>query len=117
MGKNVLIVEDDEETREVFGHLLSSFHSKSAASRDEALEIINSGFSPSCILMDYMMPGMSLPEFLEQAKQFKSQVVLTTAYTDAKTAADFAGVACSLQKPVPAQILIRVVEQVAGSRG
>jgi CheY-like chemotaxis protein len=114
--KTVLIVDDDPDTLEIIGQILSSsYEVKTVLSRDEALEVINAGFQPSCVLMDYMMPGMTLEEFLKHPKTLHLRIVLMTGHGDAIRISELAGLSSSLQKPLTSESILQSVQSIAGT--
>jgi CheY-like chemotaxis protein len=64
----VLIVEDDEDLREMMAQLLSleGFHTATVANGREALEYLHEAERPQVILLDLMMPVMDGWEFRRQ---------------------------------------------------
>lgn len=60
MNNSVLVVEDEQEIREMLGFALSrnGFEVGEAASAEEALELLE-GPLPSLLIIDWMLPGMS----------------------------------------------------------
>jgi len=64
----VLIVEDDEDLREMMAQLLSleGFHSATVANGREALQYLHDAEKPQVILLDLMMPVMDGWEFRRQ---------------------------------------------------
>jgi CheY-like chemotaxis protein len=64
----VLIVEDDEDLREMMAQLLSleGFHTATVANGREALEYLHDAGPPQVILLDLMMPVMDGWEFRRQ---------------------------------------------------
>ena len=112
----ILIVEDDTDTRELLSLVLSpSFDCKTVSSRDAALIAIKSGFVPACILMDYTMPGLSLEDFLSEAKSWGLEVILMTGHDeDTVSISALPGISSSLQKPFPPGIILRAVERMVG---
>jgi CheY-like chemotaxis protein len=64
----VLIVEDDEDLREMMAQLLSleGFHSATVANGREALQYLQDAEKPQVILLDLMMPVMDGWEFRRQ---------------------------------------------------
>ena len=114
--KTVLIVDDDSDTLEVIGRILSpSYDVKTVDSRDEALAVINAGFLPSCVLMDYKMPGMTFEEFLKQPKALHLRIVLMTGRGDSVRISELAGLSSSLQKPLTPESILQAVQSIAGT--
>jgi CheY-like chemotaxis protein len=64
----VLIVEDDEDLREMMAQLLTleGFHAAAVANGREALEYLHLRDKPDVILLDLMMPVMDGWEFRRQ---------------------------------------------------
>jgi CheY-like chemotaxis protein len=64
----VLIVEDDEDLREMMAQLLTleGFHAATVANGREALQYLHNGEKPHVILLDLMMPVMDGWEFRRQ---------------------------------------------------
>jgi CheY-like chemotaxis protein len=66
----VLIVEDDEDLREMMAQLLTleGFDAATVANGREALDYLNRSTKPELILLDLMMPVMDGWEFRRQQK-------------------------------------------------
>src|SRR5262249_23014929 len=64
----VLIVEDDEDLREMMAQLLSleGFHTATVSNGREALQYLQDAEKPQVILLDLMMPVMDGWEFRRQ---------------------------------------------------
>lgn len=109
----VLIVEDDPDTRMTMEALLSDqFEVKDTASREEALAAIQMGYVPSCVLMDYCMPGMPLECFMQESKNYHLEVLLITAHPDGQQIAGAFGIKHVLFKPVRPDELPAAVKEV-----
>jgi len=82
--KPVLVVEDDEVTREGIARILEGegWHVKTASDGRKALEVLG-GMEPGLVLLDLMMPGMDgfqLLEVFQERKDFQCiPVVVLTA--------------------------------------
>ena len=114
--KTILIVDDDPDTLEVMGRILTpAYDVKAVLSRDEALEAINGGCQPSCVLMAYKMPGMTLEEFLKQPKTLHLRIVLMTGHGDSVRISELAGLSSSLQKPLTPESILKTVQSIAGT--
>ena len=63
--RNVLVVEDDPDTREMVGRFLEmeGFGVRTAANGRQALDVLRGGASACVILLDLMMPVMDGWEF------------------------------------------------------
>jgi DNA-binding NtrC family response regulator len=109
----VLIVEDDPDTRITMEALLSDqFEVKDTASREEALAALQMGYVPSCVLMDYCMPGMPLECFLQESKIYNLELLLITAHSNARQIAEKFGIKHVLIKPVRPDELPAAVKEV-----
>lgn len=88
-GQTVLVVEDDELVREVTCERLLrlGYRVEQADSGDAAIDLVNDGMVPACVLSDIEMPGqlsgvllaMKLQEVLPDCK-----TILCTGYYDPK---------------------------------
>ncbi len=109
---DVLIVDDDFETREMLSYFLKKkgYSVVCAVDREEAMSILD-GRSVTTILLDYMMPGPSATKFLEYTGWHHplAKVVLMTASNRADVLARMLGIQKVLAKPLE---LNRVIETV-----
>lgn len=91
MAKNVLVIDDDEVLRNALSNGLrkSDFRVISAASAEQALEII-SKITPDAIVLDRMMMGMDGLTFLKTIRQNgdTTPVIMLTAMSGAENAID-----------------------------
>lgn len=82
--QTILVVDDDEEVREVAAAMFEQIGLTvlQARSGDEALRILDSTPAVNLLFSDIRMPGMSGPELAEAARQRRPElkVVLTSGY-------------------------------------
>ena len=113
----VLVIEDDEATREMLRYLVESVgcSAVTAANGLEALEQLRNGLTPCLILLDLMMPvmdGCAFDHALARDLQLSSiPTIVVTAFPERAT-----GLARHLsvvQKPVEIAQIVALVEQYA----
>lgn len=113
----VMVVDDDESTREGMKMLLESrgYDVITAGNGDEALVNLRHGPEPGLILLDVMMPGMDgcqLRRRLEREPRLADiPVVLCSCCTDLADIAKRIGVKAYLRKPVDIDLLFHVVDR------
>jgi PAS domain S-box-containing protein len=117
----ILVVEDEEEVREVAERILQDFGFQTIPAVDgrDALDIMDSrGSEMTAILMDLSMPRMGGQEVLRQLRQRWPDlpVIMMSGYTEESVASQFSdagpGVTAFLQKPFFAEDLIGVLRRV-----
>jgi len=117
----ILVVEDEEEVREVAERILQDFGFQTIPAVDgrDALDIMESrGSGMTAILMDLSMPRMGGQEALRQLRQSWPDlpVIMMSGYTEESVAPQFndagPGVTAFLQKPFFAEDLIGVLRRV-----
>ncbi len=120
---NLLIVEDDADTRELLGELLSAegYSVRTAADGAEALALMADGPLPALILLDVMMPVCDGIEFL-LARRTRPRLaeppvlVLTGMGEDIEgLEGDGLGVRGVLRKPFRPEKLFSMVREQVGS--
>ena len=110
---HILLVDDDSDLREALAELLvdEGFQVTQAANGQDALESLEEE-KADLIVLDYMMPVMSGPEFREQQRARPAladiPVVLLSA---AKDCADFEQMAPNviMKKPFKIPVLLRSI--------
>jgi CheY-like chemotaxis protein len=117
VAKWILLVEDDEDTREVLVDLLddAGYHAKAVASGAAAMDILRTG-RPCLILADYLLEDTDGKELRRRIRELLGAAappfVLLTGFSPGKLA-DISGVI--LQKPIDCELLLGVVaEHCAG---
>ena len=124
-GLRVLVVDDNEVSREILAEMLRFFHLDvgSAASGAAALSMLEDAASTpyDLVLMDWRMPGMNGDEATQRihrdvAIEQKPKVIMITAYgrEDVMRLAEQAGVDGFLIKPVSPSILLDTMLSVLG---
>lgn len=98
----ILIVEDDCDVSEALALLLSTcgYTTQIAQCRDQAMPLILSR-TPSLILLDLNMPGMSADDFVRAVREndSKTPIVLFSADADIERRATSLGLVHFLAKP------------------
>lgn len=123
---HVLLVEDDEDTREVLRMIMESDGIEVAVARDgldallriEQLRQLDPK-SPSVIVLDYMMPRCSGPQFrqrqLANPQIANVPVILVSAVSDLPARAALLKPFAVLQKPIDPDELNTVVREACSA--
>jgi two-component system phosphate regulon response regulator PhoB len=123
---HVLLVEDDEDTREVLRMIMESDGIEVAVARDglDALTRIEQlrledPKAPSVIVLDYMMPRCSGPQFrqrqLADPQIADVPVIFVSAVSDLPSRAALLKPFAILQKPIDPDELTAVVREACDS--
>jgi signal transduction histidine kinase/CheY-like chemotaxis protein/HPt (histidine-containing phosphotransfer) domain-containing protein len=123
-GMRVLVVDDNELSREIFAEMLRYFHLTvtTAASGSAALTALAQATVPfDLVLMDWRMPGMNGDEATQRIRQDATLprqpgIIMVTAYgrEDVLRSSELAGVDGFLIKPVSPSTLLDTVLTVLG---
>lgn len=116
-GSVVLVVEDDQDVRDLTVDLLVSagYLAMTAADGEQALAVLAKDARPDAILLDMTMPVMSGWEFLAHraaAEHLSAIPVIATTASDFQLSPD---VTALLAKPYGAEQLLRVLRAVTGA--
>jgi CheY-like chemotaxis protein len=117
-GRSILVVEDDADIRDAIRIVLEDegYGVRTAGNGREALEALTRGLRPCVVLLDLMMPVMNGWQVLEQLKNDASlsslPIVVVSAARDARDLPDT--VRRCLHKPVPLDVLLKVVHDYCG---
>jgi CheY-like chemotaxis protein len=116
-SKSVLVVEDDERTREALTHLLrlQGYAACGAADGHEALDVLRRGPLPDCILLDLAMPRLDGRLFMVRQKRHPRwsaiPVELLSGSPRLAEEAALLGAADYLQKPVEPHALLEALRK------
>jgi len=119
---NILIVEDDPDTREMLSVLLAmeGFHAVAAEDGLEALHLLRTVRHrapevPCLVLLDLMMPRLSGHEFrraqLGDPTVASVPVAVMSGASDLEARAQALGAVASLSKPIDCDFLMNVVRR------
>lgn len=113
---SALVIEDDDDTRELFAELIirAGFTVRAARNGREALELLRT-IRPGVIIVDLNMPVMSGAEFRAQQRLHSAwleipTIVLTTTINEPRL--DLA-IEQTLRKPVPGPVLLDIIRRHA----
>jgi CheY-like chemotaxis protein len=119
---NILIVEDDDDTREMLATLVATagFHPVTAEGGLEALHVLRTVRHgapdvPCLILLDLHMPRLSGGEFrraqLGDPTVATVPVAVMSGATDVETRAQALGAVATVAKPIDVDVLLGIVRQ------
>jgi len=121
--KTILIADDDEDVRTVFGMSLERYYRVlEAATGPSALEL-TSRERPDLIVLDWTMPGSSRIEILTALRQdpltANMPVIMLTGKEEEadRTRAAALGAYAFLVKPVSPPQLLKTIRQAMGEKG
>jgi CheY-like chemotaxis protein len=115
--KLVLVVEDDDATREAFALILSGegYRVHTAANGEVALEQMRTSERPELVLLDLMMPVMDGFQLRERMKQEKAladiPVIVCSAQGRLRERSTTLNAADYLDKPVDVPALLAAVRR------
>ena len=114
MPHRILVVEDDSPTREMYRFALEmkGLEVRSAADGRSAVKLIEGGYAPDVIILDWLMPGMSGSRFCSLMRQgpWKRFPLLVISGSARDVPADIA----SLEKPFDLTQLYSKINQTVG---
>jgi CheY-like chemotaxis protein len=122
LNGNVLIVEDDRDTREMIAALLTTqgFYAVGAEDGLEALHLLRTvrhraPYAPCLVLLDLTMPRLSGHEFrraqLNDPILAGIPIAVMSGATDASERAVTLGAVATLTKPIDLDVLVEVVRR------
>lgn len=115
-GGNILLVEDDEIVRRAIQMVLEweGYRVVCAVNGQEALDQLRSGYRPSLILLDIMMPVLDGEQFRRVQLNDPNLASIPVIVVSAAAFADSIHAAHHVRKPFEVQDLLHLIhEQVA----
>jgi chemosensory pili system protein ChpA (sensor histidine kinase/response regulator) len=115
----IMIVDDDEDIRDVVGMLLQLEGFQVATAKDglDALEKLQAGLRPALVLLDMMMPRMDgetlLTTLRADPELARQPVAVMSGHHAARQKALELGASGCLVKPVELEDLLRLVHRFA----
>ena len=119
--RQVLIVEDDNDLREIYADVLRDEGWEVATASDglEALALLEGGLKPCVAVLDLRMPRMDGWEFADRLRQndaWRSMpFVIVAAHVRVADEANHIGARWWLQKPVSIDHLVSVIGEACAS--
>jgi two-component system response regulator AtoC len=116
--RSILVVDDDQSVRSYLSDFLSScgYTVECAESGDQAVARLGTGYVPSLVVLDIVMPGINGIEVLENVKKINSTipVIILSAGGQTKTVVEAMKIGASdfLVKPFEEQELELAIENV-----
>ncbi len=119
-GRTVLVVDDEEVIRDFFKRSLTGYRVITAASGEEAIEIIKKD-KPDLVLLDIKMPGIDGIQTLKEIKQIDENiaVIMLSAYATLQTNLEAVrlGAHDSIAKPFDLNEMKAVIQSALISKG
>jgi two-component system cell cycle sensor histidine kinase/response regulator CckA len=118
--RTVFIVDDEEMVRTVAGELLRhlGYDVEMASSGEEAVERIQSGGRPSCVLLDVIMPGIGGAEAMRRIRAIAPDlpIVISSGFADHASASTLAdgGATGFISKPYRIEALGLKLKEILG---
>ena len=116
VGCNVLIVDDDADTREALAVALADagFHVEQADSGKQALECMEKQGEPDVLLLDLRMPEMDGAQLMARMRSSRTRVLVLTGDSSARLVR-FARSAKLLAKPIGLDELEKAVDEACAA--
>ena len=122
MRPHVLVVEDDDDIREMLSLVLEvgGCRVTQAADGVQALELLRRRELPSLVLLDLMMPGLNGADVLAVMRHDSRlkglPVVVISGDSNARALAEHGGASACLLKPIDAGALLRLTRKLSAER-
>ena len=122
-GTRVLLVDDSEDAREIYGEYLTGFGCQVTPAKDvsQALQILERDADIALVVLGYHMPALDgIQTFtriraMDLPRQPKAMLITGAADADAHTRADIAGLDTFLIKPISPSSLFDAVAALLGA--
>lgn len=116
MKRTVLVVDDDQELRDILGVLLSAEGYDTVGCIDgvDALQKLHGGANPGLILLDLMMPRMDGRQFRERQSREPALAGIPTVLMTASRNVDGIAANAVIFKPLEFEELLGIVRHHCG---
>ncbi|MBP5625902.1 MAG: response regulator [Bacteroidales bacterium] len=120
--KNIVVVEDDAETRDYLKTLLGDFYNVTACTDAQAAWPVVAETRPDVVVTDLVMPGMTGSEFCARIRQNPDTnhipvIILTGENSEQEErVANDSGADKFLSKPISVDLLLSSISQVIAAR-
>jgi CheY-like chemotaxis protein len=113
LGRNILLVEDDEIVRRAIQMVLEweGYQVGCAVNGQEALDQLRAGYRPSLILLDVMMPVLDGEQFRRAQLNDPDLASIPVIVVSAATFADSVHAAHHVRKPFEVQELLHLIHE------
>ena len=118
-GKRVLVVDDDQDIRELLVSVLEDdgYQAKSAQNGREALDVLEH-WKADVVVLDLMMPVMDGWTFADRMhEKWDIPIVVISAATDVKRHAGRVGAAGVIPKPFEIESLLPIIARASTPNG
>lgn len=111
--QSILLLEDDDDIRAAVSEVLEmeGYDVVSVTNGAEGISRLAAGFVPGAIILDYLMPVVNGPQFLEKRKEIEHAKTVPVLMLSATNEAPPLGIEF-VRKPIDIDVLIEAVSRL-----